>query len=335
MLQIYEIIIFVYMKFFYPFFFFLFLSCNTNVKKQSDLNIYRFENILFNSNYENIEKNRNIWEGEIGQFAAAYYSFLSVENDIDLIESDLLSFVENSDMREVYDSIKVKFSTLESYELEMSKAFKNFNNLFPQYNRPKFISMFSGFNYGVIVQDSIVAIGLDFYLGKNSVFYKRLADPEYLKYQKQSRFLVPNVMEAWYDSFFNHTNDNINFLSELLYRGKIMFLMSETMPKTSLERLLRYSSTDLSWCQNSEASIWAFLIENDLLFSTRQKDYRSYLYHAPFSKGMPQESPSRIAYYIGYKIINSFMQNNREVTLDELMNYTDYNSILNKSKYKP
>ena len=43
------------MKFFYPFFFFLFLSCNTNVKKQSDLNIYRFENILFNSNYENFE----------------------------------------------------------------------------------------------------------------------------------------------------------------------------------------------------------------------------------------------------------------------------------------
>ena len=98
------------MKFIYPFFFFLFLSCNTNVEKQSDLNIYRFENILFNSNYENIEKNRNIWEGEIGQFAPAYYSFLSVENDIDLIESDLLSFVENSDMREVYDSIKVKFS---------------------------------------------------------------------------------------------------------------------------------------------------------------------------------------------------------------------------------
>ena len=114
-----------------------------------------------------------------------------------------------------------------------------------------------------------------------------------------------------------------------------MFLMSETMPKISLERLLRYSSTDLSWCENSEVSIWAFLIENDLLFSTRQKDYRSYLYHAPFSKGMPQESPSRIAYYLGYKIINSFMQNNREVTLDELMNYTDYNSILNKSKYKP
>ena len=28
-----------------------------------------------------------------------------------------------------------------------------------------------------------------------------------------------------------------------------MFLMSETMPKTSLERLLRYSSTDLSWCE--------------------------------------------------------------------------------------
>jgi len=114
-----------------------------------------------------------------------------------------------------------------------------------------------------------------------------------------------------------------------------MFLLSETMPDISFNRLLRYSESDLAWCKNSESSIWAFLIENDLLFSTRQKDYRSYLYHAPFSKGMPQDSPSRIAYYIGYEIVKSYMQKNRDITLYELMNDTDYNSILNKSKYKP
>jgi len=50
---------------------------------------------------------------------------------------------------------------------------------------------------------------------------------------------------------------------------------------------------------------------------------------------MPQDSPSRIAYYIGYEIVKSYMQKNRDVTLNELMNDTDYNSILNKSKYKP
>ena len=142
--------------------------------------------------------------------------------------------------------------------------------------------MFSGFNYGVIVQDSIVAVGLDFYLGENSIFYKRLNDPEYLKYQKQSKFLVPNIMEAWYDSFFSYTNMNINFISELIYKGKIMFLLSETVEEISFDRLLRYSKSDLDWCIKNEAAIWAFLIDNDLLFSTQQKDYRTYLNHAQF-----------------------------------------------------
>ena len=142
-------------------------------------------------------------------------------------------------------------------------------------------------------------------------------------------------MEAWYDSFFSYTNKRMDFLSELIYKGKIIYLLSSTMPKTSLDKLLRYSKSDLDWCERSESSIWAFLIDNDLLFSTRQKDYRSYLNYAPFSKGMTQESPSRIAYFVGYKIVKNYMQRNKDVTLKELMHESDYMSILNKSKYKP
>ena len=55
-MQIYEIIIFVNMKFIYPFIFFLFVSCGTNIEKQKQVNIYRFEDILFNSTNDNIEK---------------------------------------------------------------------------------------------------------------------------------------------------------------------------------------------------------------------------------------------------------------------------------------
>ena len=323
------------MKFIYPFIFFLFVSCGTNIEKQKQVNIYRFEDILFNSTNDNIEKNRKVWEEEIGDFSKIYYSFLSRSNSLDSIDAELLSFINNFDMREVYDSINVKFEELEEIELDLSNSFKNFNLYFSEYNQPKIISMFSGFNYGIIVQDSIVAVGLDFYLGENSIFYKRLNDPEYLKYQKQSKFLVPNIMEAWYDSFFSYTNMNINFISELIYKGKIMFLLSETIEEISFDRLLRYSKSDLDWCIKNEAAIWAFLIDNDLLFSTQQKDYRTYLNHAPFSKGMTIESPSRIAYYIGYKIVKNYMQKNRDIKLKELMHESDFMSILNKSKYKP
>ena len=49
---------------------------------------------------------------------------------------------------------------------------------------------------------------------------------------------------------------------------------------------------------------------------------------------MPKEAPARLGYFIGYKIIDSYMKNNR-VSISELMLETDYSKILNKSKYKP
>ena len=333
-MQSYEIIIFVNMKFIYPFLFLLILSCSSNIQNSKNVKIYRFENELFSAHNENISEKRALWEKEIGQFSDAYYSFINGKNSFVSIDDELLAFINNSDMKEVYDSIHIKFKNMHVFENELSESFNNLEKFFPEFKHPKIISMFSGFNYGVIVQDSILAIGLDFYLGRESIFYKRLNDPDYLRFQKQSKFLVPNVMEAWYDSFFNHQNNKIDFLSELIYKGKIMYLLEKTNPRIDFARLLRYSDNDLTWCQKSEASIWAFLIENDILFSTRYKDFRTYLNHAPFSKGMSNNSPSRIAYFVGYNIVKNYVKNNK-VTLRELMNNQDSKSILKKSKYKP
>ena len=111
--------------------------------------------------------------------------------------------------------------------------------------------------------------------------------------------------------------------------------MSSTLENISFGDQLRFSKTDLQWCDKNESSIWTFLIENDVLFSSREKEYRSYINHAPFSKGMTQDSPSRIAYYIGYKIVEKYMKNNNEVSIKELMFEEDFMQILTKSKYKP
>ena len=227
------------------------------------------------------------------------------------------------------------YSECKNYVIVFNGEIYNFKTLFPEYPVPNIITMFSGFNYGVIVEDSLIAIGLDFYLGKNSVFYQRLGDPEYLRSQKQAKFIIPNVMEAWYDSFFSFTNKRTNFLSELIYKGKIMYLISNTLENFPLADQLRFNNNDLEWCDKNESSIWAFLIDNDLLFSSREKEYRSYINHAPFSKGMTQESPSRIAYYIGYEIVEKYMKNNNEVSIKELMFEEDFMKILTKSKYKP
>jgi len=331
----YEIIIFVYMRYFTTFFLLLLFACSLNKDDINNIDIFRFENQIFQTNGSNIVADRLEWEGEIGSFAFSYYNFLFNSNNDTVINNQILSFINNDDMREVYDTINLRFSSISNLKNDLGNSLYNFKNLFSEYPTPNIITMFSGFNYGVIVEDSLVAIGLDFYLGKNSIFYQRLGDPEYLRFQKQARFITPNILEAWYDSFFSFTNKRTNFLSELIYKGKIMYLISYTLENFPLVDQLRFSKTDLEWCDKNESSIWAFLIDNDLLFSNREKEYRSYLNHAPFSKGMTQESPSRIAYYIGYNIVEKYMKNNNEVSIKELMFEEDFMKILTKSKYKP
>ena len=51
-------------------------------------------------------------------------------------------------------------------------------------------------------------------------------------------------------------------------------------------------------------------------------------------KGMPQESPGRVAYFTGYQIVSDYMKNNK-IDICELMFLTDSRKFLHKSRYKP
>jgi len=63
-------------------------------------------------------------------------------------------------------------------------------------------------------------------------------------------------------------------------------------------------------------------------------EFRSFISYAPFAKGMPKEAPGRVADFIGYRIVNSYMENN-EVDIKELIFLTDSRDFLQKSRYKP
>jgi hypothetical protein len=109
----------------------------------------------------------------------------------------------------------------------------------------------------------------------------------------------------------------------------------EKCSKNSKEVNFSYTNEEYLWCEKNEFQIWNFFIENNLIFSNNQNNLRSYLDYSPFAKGMPQESPGRIAYYVGYKIFKKYAQKYKNKTLFELITETDENKILSESKYRP
>ncbi len=321
----------------YIFLFFSIISCSNDTNNQYEIDIYRFENYLFSSDSTNIVERKSVWEKELGDFTKSFDHYIMHRSNEDdsLYCNELLSFINHSEMREVYDTISLKYRDFDNFEKQLKNTFSKWQDIFVQPPPNKIITLFSGFNYGVISQDSMLIIGLDFFLGSNSKFYSYLQDPEYIRMQKESKFLLSYVLESWVNFNFSNYNMKSDFLSQMIYKGKIMYVINNLIPSSSIEDQFRFSKNEMSWCENNEFAIWSYFIENDLLFSTQQREFLSYLNPAPFARGMPRESPGRISYFIGYKIVSNYMRYNSDINIEKLMKETNAQLILKKSKYKP
>ncbi len=300
------------------------------------LNIKRFDKSLFSITQESVEFDIANWDTLFGSFNEVFASNIMHISHLseNQYASELLSFVNNNNMREAYDSTALLFSDLSFLEYDLGKAFSNFSAIFPSYPLPEITTFFGGFNYGVVTYDSNIAIGLENFLGQYSKFYTLLGDPSYLRFQKQKKFILPNVMEAWYNEHFEKQNGGKDFLSQIIYKGKMMYFLDQVIPFIPLADKFRFTNCQMKWVQDSEASIWEYLVQEDLLFSRKESDFRSFVSYAPFTKGLPKEAPDRVGYYVGYQMVKSYMNHN-DIAFNDLVFLTESREFLKKSKYKP
>jgi E3 ubiquitin-protein ligase DOA10 len=80
--------------------------------------------------------------------------------------------------------------------------------------------------------------------------------------------------------------------------------------------------------------MWSFLAEKKLLYSTDQLTINKLTGPAPFTSLFTSESPGRAVIWLGYRIIESYMRNNK-VSLEALLEDNDYQQILAKAKFRP
>ena len=313
-----------------------FISCSNDIENVQ-LKYNRFEKDLFIINSNNIDSHLV----KIKENHSDFYEFFETEilfrNNMksELFHNELLAFVNHQDMREAYDSVMVSYIEISDIEQDLNLVFTKINKLFHEYPLPVITTFFGGFNYGVVTYKNNIGIGLENFLGSSSKFYKLLGNPEYLRFQKKKKYIAPNVVEAWCNKHFQKYQSGRDLLSNIVYKGKIIFLMKEVLSNDlEPEDKFRFSKSQLDWVKANEKSVWSYFIANDLLYSNYERDFRTFINYGPFSKGMPSEAPARVGYFIGYRIIESYMRRNN-MPIDELFYETDAKKILNKSKYKP
>lgn len=245
-------------------------------------------------------------------------------------------FLKDSVINEVYDSVAVAFRDISAQEKELAQAWAYYAYYFPGKTIPDVYTHVSGFNQSIVVDSAIVGVSLDNYLGENCVFYDMMGTPipKYARMRMTPDYFVKEVLFGWLSTEFAFHPEKNDLISGMLYQGKLVYLLEKILPDTDKSKLFDFTKEQLAWCVANEADIWGFLVENQYVFSTDQMLLVKYLNEAPFTVGMPSESPGKTVVWTGYKIIDAYMKKT-EASLKDLMGEDDYHKILRITAYRP
>ncbi|MBL4674804.1 MAG: gliding motility lipoprotein GldB [Mucilaginibacter sp.] len=236
--------------------------------------------------------------------------------------------------------VDAAFPNLDKPNAELTDAFRHIKYYFPKKNLPKVYAYFSGFQTQVTVGDGYFGIGLDLFLGANSRFYPALVQsfPHYISRRFTPDNITPRVVEgiAREDMFPESEQDN-SLLAKMIYNGKILYFMDQTMPDVPDSTKIGYTKQQIKWCEDYQANIWGYFLEENLLYETDYQKIQKYLTEAPFTPGLGDnnESAPKLAVWAGWQIVKLYMEKHPEVTLPQLMADHNAQKILNESKYRP
>lgn len=242
-----------------------------------------------------------------------------------------------NDLKHEVDSV---YPSLDLQEAELTDAFRRIKYYFPGFKPMKVYAYFSGFQAQTSIGDGYVAIGLDMFLGANSKFYPALVQqyPHYLSRRFTPDNITPRVVEAVLrEDMFPENDADKTLLARMIYNGKIMYAMDEVLPDVPDSTKIGYTGKQLQWCNTFKSDIWAYFLNENLLYNADYQKIQNYLNEAPFTPGLGEqnESAPKLAVWTGWQIVRQYMDKHADVTLQQLMAERDAQKILNESKYRP
>jgi gliding motility-associated lipoprotein GldB len=284
------------------------------------IDIERFDKIFYESDPADLSKVK-------AQFP---YFFPAGNPDkvwIDKIKDPLL--------QELHQEVEKKYPNTKALQEDLYSLFQHIKYYFPEFRTPKVVTLISEMDYEskTIYTDSLVLISLDLYLGKSHRFYEF---PEYMKQGFEPSQIMPDLVTCFAQHKIAPPRDR-TLLAQMVYFGKELYLKDVLLPEYNDADKIAYTPEQLKWAEANEAEMWRYFVENKLLYDTSSKLPGRFINPAPFSKfylEIDNESPGMVGRWLGWQIVRSYMENNKNVTLRQML-VKDAKEIFDNSKYKP
>ena len=305
-------------------------------KDRYEVKIQRFDKDLLSMDIKNTKSG-------VKNLTRKYPEFMNsfIENILDTTSTDTAAicnlfhdFLTDKTFAPVNKKAKESFIDISDIETKVSDAYTYIHYYFPEVKLPEVYMFVSGFNRQIMMNNKFIGIGADFYLGSNFPLYKNLTY-QYMMNSMNRENLAPDLVSATLFRIFLMNSLEDRLLDNMLFRGKIMYLLSVFMPEEKPQTLMGYTTEQWQWSKKYEKQIWTAIVDQKHLFSTDYQLINKYMNDAPFTAPISQDSPGRMGTFIGWQIITSYMTKNEKVSLKSLMDEENCQKILEASGYKP
>ncbi len=270
--------------------------------------------------------------GELYEFYTIEMLLAGSPND-DSMAYFLNYFVKDSMMQLVQNNINQTFGDFKTEKNKITDAFKHLKYHINHAMLPTDVITYnSTFANGVVSSPTQIGIGLEMYLGSDNEIINQLPYPKYFKAKMDKQYLISDVCQSWLTNNVIEDQSGDSFLSNLLYWGKILYTMQAMMPNEKPSTIIKYTDLEYEWADVSEYDIWQFIVEQEWIYSKDIKLIIRYFKEGPTTVGL-DGSPARIGQFLGWKIIQSYMRKNPNVTIVDLIAEKNETKIL--KSYKP
>lgn len=250
------------------------------------------------------------------------------------IEDSLRAFYNNSTLTKLRQDVALHFDDLAPYEKELKQAFSRLDGAQSSFVTPRIYTQNSAFNQSIVVGDSLIGISLDKYLGTNYPTYKKYF------YENQRATMEPSRMVQECLFFYlaqqyplsknvkEYTLGNV-----MLHQGKLGWIVSQLIDCKPLDVAACQVATK-RWYTQHEAYCWNVLRQPQLWNTADSVLCKSIMMTSDAHPYFKDAHSRGVGLWLGMQIVDSYMQHHPEVSLDSLLHTTDYQRILNESKYQ-
>jgi len=263
------------------------VSCDKSkysASKNLVLPIDRFEVELFSADPATLEQHINTWKEKYGVFFSHFCRVTGLGNDSDpAFAGRLRDFVSDRGNYMLYRRTMEIFPDLDATRAELEVAYSNYALHFPDKTIPRICTFISALSQSAITDDSLLAIGLDRYLGVDEPVYRVAGIYNYLTENMYPARIPADCMRFWAETEFPFNDSVNNLIASMIYQGRILYFTRSLMPGKPDSLTLGFSSAEIDYLEKNENSMWAFLIEQKLLFNTDRFTINKFILEGPFT----------------------------------------------------